>query len=128
MVLVAAEDAALRLMVIVVAAMAGPMVPMVLMAMVIAVKAKVPLPADSVKQVPHYMPVAAVEVHIIRHLQLAKEAEAVEALALVTEVLLNLVLQTLAEVAEVSVTSKTMALAAPASLSSARPRIKEVPQ
>lgn len=60
--------------------------------------------------------------------QLAKEAEAVEALALVTEVLLHLVLQTLAEVAEVSVTSKTMALAAPASLSSARPRIKEVSQ
>lgn len=125
MVLVAA--AVVAVIILVAAAMAVPMVPMVLMAMVMAVKAKVPLPANLVKQVPHYMPVAAVEVRICR-IQLAQEAEAVEALALITEVLLHLVLQTLAAVVAVSVTPKTMARAAPASLSSARPRTKEVPQ
>ena len=71
-VLVAAEEEAAEI-IIVVAAMAVPMVPMVLMAMVMAVKAKVPLPANLVKQVPHYMPVAAAEVRISR-IQLAQEA------------------------------------------------------
>ena len=117
--------AALVAVIILVAAMAVPMVPMVLMAMVMAVKAKVPLPANLVKQVPHYMPVAAVEARICR-IRLAQEAEVVEALALITEVLLHLVPQTLAAVVAVSVTPKTMARAAPASLSSARPRSKEV--
>lgn len=121
MVLVAAVVA----VIILVAAMAVPMVPMVLMAMVMAVKAKVPLPANLVKQVAHYMPVAAVEARICR-IQLAQEAEAVEALALITEVLLHLVPPTLAAGVAVSVTPKTMARAAPASPSSARPRIKEV--
>ena len=126
MVLVAAVVAAAAL-IILVAAMAVPMVPMVLMAMVMAVKAKVPLPANLVKQVPHYMPVAAVEVRICR-IQLAQEAEAVEALALITEVLLHLVLQTLAAVVAVSVTPKTMARAVRESLSSAKPRTEEVPR
>ena len=127
MVVLEAVAAAALLMRIRLVAMAVPMVPMVLKALVLAVKAKVPLPANLVKQVPHYMPVAAVEVRIIR-IQQAQEARAVEALALITEVLLHLVLQTLAAVVAVSVTPKTMARAAAASLSSARPRIKEVPQ
>lgn len=127
MVVLEAVAAAALLIRIRLVAMAVPMVPMVLKALVLAVKAKVPLPANLVKQVPHYMPVAAVEARICR-IRLAQEAEVVEALALITEVLLHLVPQTLAAVVAVSVTPKTMARAAPASLSSARPRTEEVPR
>lgn len=116
-VLAAAEEAALAT---IMAVMAVQTAATAYLLMVIAALVKVQPPVNLVKLALRYMLVVAV-VPGINLVRLVLEEMAAGVLAARMVAPLHLVLQTLAEVAEVSVTPKTMARAAPASLSSARP-------
>ena len=123
-VLAAAEEAAITN---IMAEMAVQTAATAYLLIVRAALVKVQPPVNLVNLALSYMLVVAVVLRI-NLVRLVLEEMAAEVLAACMVAALHLVLQTLAEVAEVSVTPKTMALAVAASLSSARLRIKEVPQ